>query len=1261
MKVSFPDYSSESESECTVVPVQASPVGCVSMQVASSPLFRFECGAILEDLPSGVVVPEPLNTGFDDSMKSGQDSYPFVRALLPPNPSGARPAPVKRIQKFKRRPSLLCNRKSTHRKTVLVDPPTPSKHRLLDSSPIAKGNVPMRRESWLAAGGGGDTHIDLRRVDHDDLQEAALRGDRGLVQRLVAAGASVNAPIRPESDDEFMTLLHMLSRKPEIHNGSAMLRLVLELTANIDARSTIGATPLLYACLGKHVAAVEALLEARADVSCVDDYGRNCVGCAVQTINTNVPKEWSVRILTALSGGGASFESTGLKYVPLLEAIKDKNEIVVESLLHLRAEPDGLLLAASEGSFTLVKMLTEAEANPFVRDSRGLSAMDVALARNEGQISALLRNYIGDLQRKNHRHLLTRVADEAVSHNRPKKTRKSTRTSASTNSFSDTPSSKNKREACLRLLSQTFSTLRSICKTLVTTRIWQFVTLGALLAALLVQDLWVICSISSNEGLDALVSVILVIFVIELAVRLTLSGTKYLWTFTFCMDLLGILTLCLDFSIVSSIRELIDNRVVMQAARMSKLGARAARFTNFVQLISHLPGMKQPRVWTGMVGSISLQLRLSLNLRVSIVLICMVLVVPLEEASKYPTTDGSMRAWVDVIQSTYSEVTSDVSDLVQDMEEFYRGRNYFPYEIHCVDKSGREAQFHLSSGSPPRRPESILRVDATGSTAAYALYNFELVHQNDSIWNLSLICLVIIGLILSSLSMAAIVAKIILVPLEQIMKDMKRVGGAIFSSLATLENSAEKTGDEEWNEYESPVGDDVYRAEILLLEDILARLRVLSDIHANKSRKEVGDLDNLKETDCAMIQLHYDGRVQRQVSGASVFCTEETRFDVSDVFHEAIEQRLAEFGIAQGGFRRLDIAVRKLEVPAQIEASICVLMLNRGSPYDDVINEATTFSQVCIRFVEKVAERHLETNPFHNFAHAVDTCIAAHQLMELCATEHYFSSRERLALVVAALGHDLAHPGVNNTFIVESYHELALLYNDRSPLEHMHCAALFELLVDEGCGLFDDLSTSKYREVRSCIIDAILSTDGERHLSMVTDLSTIYEMNKDLFDISYAMYRLNAGDFPSKEAVELFHVSDVRHQLRNMVLHFADIGFATKPWALCQEWAELWQEELFLQGDEERSRGMPIQPLNDRTKNSLSYAQVCFAEFYVAPLAIVVETMAPPVEILVNSMMGNVDNWVNTWIRSTPTPDKEDQDKVWERIANLELKRRKPM
>ena len=50
------------------------------------------------------------------------------------------------------------------------------------------------------------------------------------------------------------------------------------------------------------------------------------------------------------------------------------------------------------------------------------------------------------------------------------------------------------------------------------------------------------------------------------------------------------------------------------------------------------------------------------------------------------------------------------------------------------------------------------------------------------------------------------------------------------------------------------------------------------------------------------------------------------------------------------------------------------------------------------------------------------------------------------AALFSALGHDVAHPGRNNAFLVKTKSVLALRYNDVHVLENMHASTLFQIL-----------------------------------------------------------------------------------------------------------------------------------------------------------------------------------------------------------------------
>lgn len=50
---------------------------------------------------------------------------------------------------------------------------------------------------------------------------------------------------------------------------------------------------------------------------------------------------------------------------------------------------------------------------------------------------------------------------------------------------------------------------------------------------------------------------------------------------------------------------------------------------------------------------------------------------------------------------------------------------------------------------------------------------------------------------------------------------------------------------------------------------------------------------------------------------------------------------------------------------------------------------------------------------------------------------------EEIILCLAALGHDVGHPGLNNAFLVSTNQSVALIYNDNAVLENYHAFMTF--------------------------------------------------------------------------------------------------------------------------------------------------------------------------------------------------------------------------
>merc|ERR1712050_666672 len=93
----------------------------------------------------------------------------------------------------------------------------------------------------------------------------------------------------------------------------------------------------------------------------------------------------------------------------------------------------------------------------------------------------------------------------------------------------------------------------------------------------------------------------------------------------------------------------------------------------------------------------------------------------------------------------------------------------------------------------------------------------------------------------------------------------------------------------------------------------------------------------------------------------------------------------------------------------------------------------------------------------------------------------------KLAVFIAALFHDVRHPGIQARYLLEARHAITLTYCTESPLESMHTAEILRLLQAHGCMNFKD---SDYRSFRRLLVGMVLSTDlasGYKNLANVKD------------------------------------------------------------------------------------------------------------------------------------------------------------------------------
>ncbi|CAI4795103.1 ADQ_G0052120.mRNA.1.CDS.1 [Saccharomyces cerevisiae] len=114
-----------------------------------------------------------------------------------------------------------------------------------------------------------------------------------------------------------------------------------------------------------------------------------------------------------------------------------------------------------------------------------------------------------------------------------------------------------------------------------------------------------------------------------------------------------------------------------------------------------------------------------------------------------------------------------------------------------------------------------------------------------------------------------------------------------------------------------------------------------------------------------------------------------------------------------------------------------------------------------------------QVNKFHNFRHAIDVMQAT---WRLCTYLLKDNPVQTLLLCMAAIGHDVGHPGTNNQLLCNCESEVAQNFKNVSILENFH-RELFQQLLSEHWPQLLSISKKKF----DFISEAILATDMALH------------------------------------------------------------------------------------------------------------------------------------------------------------------------------------
>jgi len=304
------------------------------------------------------------------------------------------------------------------------------------------------------------------------------------------------------------------------------------------------------------------------------------------------------------------------------------------------------------------------------------------------------------------------------------------------------------------------------------------------------------------------------------------------------------------------------------------------------------------------------------------------------------------------------------------------------------------------------------------------------------------------------------------------------------------------------------------------------------------------------------------------------------------------------------------------------------------------------------KFIDAVRSEY-PPNPFHSFSHALDCLQNTAGMMRRMHCQEYFHQRLEFSMLVAAIAHDLGHPGFNNPFLVETGHEYAMRYNDQSPLENMHCAKLYTIVAVKEQNPFAKFNHEEYKESRKTCIENILHTDMAHHGSMVKELQLLAQMNSEVFseEIPAATQQKQHFEVPPKEK-EIFMTTQNKSLMLKCLLHCADVSNPCRPWDVTQLWADRCLQEFFEQGDQEKTLGVPVGTLNDRDKVNRPNSQILFIEFMIAPFFAGVVRLWPEMSSYTDCLGSNISSWESMWVNEKK-PSEEEEAKMHDKVKSV--------
>lgn len=794
-----------------------------------------------------------------------------------------------------------------------------------------------------------------------------------------------------------------------------------------------------------------------------------------------------------------------------------------------------------------------------------------------------------------------------------------------------------------------------ICHAIVSSRYLQILVFSALVCAVFLPTLWVIINQPHNDDLDIALSVVLGIFSLEMVLRCMAFRATYFFSFLCLVDLLAVISVLFDLSYtgMGDAANSLDTSAnfvrVHHTLRLAEIGIEAARISKLAKFLRFLLGLKVDDPLTT-AQAISTNLTTKMSNRASCMVIALAILMPLYCMWQYPEEEWSIRSMIQVLEKGYARNPNLLEWHLTQLAHFYEEETYYPWRITFRDDTviaNNQTLPWISSRGPPTRSTNN---HIYKGEAFIIEFNFKAPNQIDAAMRMTTLFVILATAFTFAFILSSSVTRTVLDPSENLLSQVRDISTEMLKIVAeiafiTTEGRPhlddKELADEVVVENKTGLG---FEAD--LLNKVVTKLCTLK---MHRTVLDSSSLQGLGDSDLDLIRGFEGKGIAEDRWWEKMPEIRNSQFN-EDQQHQLLHSQLA---LLQNRGLELSLIETWNFNPFELDsdrniAAVTFFLGPQNHGFD--VN-----SKVLSNFIDGIKDGYSKSCAYHNWFHAIDVTHAVARLMAIFSAPLYLKGLERFGLLVSAISHDIGHPGLNNTFLIETSHEVALRYNDVSPLENMHCAKLFDVLNKPNRNVFEQLTKKQFQEVRQVCIDAILHTDNAQHFALLKEVQLLYELHSDVCDPVRQSWTKDQQFILSKQAQACFRTKEAASLLLKLFLHLADISNCWKPFQICRIWALHAAEELFMQGEAEQRLGVPMQALNDRQKVNLAFSQISFIEFLVSPLLFAVIKVLPPIQLMADETLKNARTWQEHWEKEkNQSLSKQAKRSLDDRLTKIE-------